>query len=50
MTTNGILLYDMLDDLYDAGIDAINISLDTLKEDNFKQITRRDGLEKYSWL
>ena len=46
MTTNGILLYDMLDDLYDAGIDAINISLDTLKEDNFKQITRRDGLEK----
>ena len=46
LTTNGILLYDMLDDLYDAGIDAINISLDTLKEDNFKQITRRDGLEK----
>ena len=41
LTTNGILLYDMLDDLYDAGIDAINISLDTLKEDNFKQITRR---------
>ena len=46
LTTNGILLYNMLDDLYDAGIDAINISLDTLKEDNFKQITRRDGLEK----
>ena len=46
LTTNGILLYDMLDDLYDAGIDAINISLDTLKEDKFKQITRRDGLEK----
>lgn len=46
LTTNGILLYDMLDDLYDAGIDAINISLDTLKKDNFKQITRRDGLEK----
>lgn len=46
LTTNGILLYDMLDDLYDAGIDAINISLDTLKEDTFKKITRRDGLEK----
>ena len=46
LTTNGILLYDMLDDLYDAGIDAINISLDTLKSDNFKKITRRDGLEK----
>lgn len=46
LTTNGILLYDMLDDLYDAGIDAINISLDTLERDNFKKITRRDGLEK----
>ena len=46
LTTNGILLYDMLDDLYDAGIDAINISLDTLESDNFKKITRRDGLEK----
>ena len=46
LTTNGILLYDMLDDLYDAGIDVINISLDALKSDNFKRITRRDGLEK----
>ena len=46
LTTNGILLYEMLDDLYDAGIDAINISLDTLNKDNFKKITRRDGLEK----
>lgn len=46
LTTNGILLYDMLDDLYDAGIDAINISLDTLERNNFKKITRRDGLEK----
>lgn len=46
LTTNGILLHGMLDDLYDAGIDAINISLDTLNKDNFKKITRRDGLEK----
>ena len=46
LTTNGILLHEMLDDLYDAGIDAINISLDTLNTDNFKKITRRDGLEK----
>ena len=46
LTTNGILLNEMLDDLYDAGIDAINISLDTLNKDNFKKITRRDGLEK----
>ena len=46
LTTNGILLHEMLDDLYDAGIDAITISLDTLNKDNFKKITRRDGLEK----
>ena len=46
LTTNGILIHEMLDDLYDAGIDAINISLDTLNKDNFKKITRRDGLEK----
>ena len=46
LTTNGILLHEMLDDLYDAGIDAINISLVTLNKDNFKKITRRDGLEK----
>ena len=46
LTTNGILLHEMLDDLYDAGIDAINISLDTLNKDNIKKITRRDGLEK----
>ena len=46
LTTNGILLHEMLDDLYDAGIDAINISLDTLNRENFKKITRRDGLEK----
>ena len=46
LTTNGILLHEMLDDLYDAGIDSINISLDTLNKDNFKKITRRDGLEK----
>lgn len=45
LTTNGVLLYDMLDDLYEAGIDAINISLDTLDREKFKMITRRDKYE-----
>lgn len=45
MTTNGVLLYDMLDDLCSAGIDAINISLDTLDKSKFKMITRRDKYE-----
>ncbi|MBP3895653.1 MAG: GTP 3',8-cyclase MoaA [Mogibacterium sp.] len=40
MTTNGQLLAENLDELADAGIDGINISLDTLKEDRYRQITR----------
>ncbi len=44
LTTNGVLLYDMLDELADAGLDAVNISLDTLNPEQFKKITRRDGL------
>ena len=46
LTTNGILLADQLDALLDAGIDAINISLDTLDPELFKKVTRRDELEK----
>lgn len=46
LTTNGILLEDMADDLVNAGINQINISLDTLREDVFEFITRRKGLEK----
>jgi cyclic pyranopterin phosphate synthase len=41
MTTNGFLLADKLDALIEAGLDRVNISLDTLREDRFKQITRR---------
>lgn len=46
LTTNGILLGEQLDELMDAGIDAINISLDTLDQELFKKVTRRDGLDK----
>ncbi len=42
LTTNGILLKEQLPKLVEAGIDAINISLDTTDSDIFKQITRRD--------
>jgi len=41
-----ILLAEQLDALLDAGIDAINISLDTLDPELFKKVARRDGLEK----
>jgi cyclic pyranopterin phosphate synthase len=46
LTTNGILLADQAQVLYDAGLRRINISLDTLDPTRFRQLTRRDGLEK----
>ena len=46
LTTNGILLGDQAQSLYDAGLDRLNISLDTLNEALFERITRRKGLEK----
>ncbi len=46
LTTNGILLAEQLAALLDAGIDAVNISLDTTEPELFKKITRCDGLEK----
>ncbi len=46
ITTNGILLADKAEELYAAGIRKVNISLDTLKAERFKEITGVDGLEK----
>lgn len=46
LTTNGILLADQAQALYDAGLRRINVSLDTLDPDRFRQLTRRDGLER----
>lgn len=43
MTTNGLLLPEMLDDLKDAGLTSVNISIDTLKEERFDEITRTQG-------
>ena len=44
MTTNGVLLKQYLPGLLEAGIDGINISLDTLSKEKFQQITGRDEL------
>ena len=46
MTTNGYLLEDEIDNLVNTGIKGINISLDTLDKNLFKEITRVDALEK----
>ncbi|WP_020570745.1 GTP 3',8-cyclase MoaA [Neolewinella persica] len=42
MTTNGILLPPVLDELVGYGLNHYNLSLDTLREDRFFEITRRD--------
>lgn len=46
LTTNGLLLTRYLPALMEAGLKQVNISLDTLREDRFREITRRPGLEK----
>ena len=46
MTTNGFLLRKMSRDLREAGLPRINVSLDTLDEEKFRQMTRRDVLHK----
>lgn len=46
MTTNGILLEEYLDELKEAGLDSINISLDTLNKDKFHELTRLGDLDK----
>lgn len=45
LTTNGVLLADLMEELSTAGIDGINISLDTLDRELYHQIARRDMLE-----
>ncbi len=46
MTSNALLLRDHLDALVAAGLDAVNLSLDTLRADRFRAITLRDGCEE----
>ena len=46
MTTNGILLSKYAADLKKAGLNRINISLDTVNPDNYCQITRNGDLAK----
>lgn len=46
MTTNGSLLDDMAADLKAAGVDRLNVSLDTLRPERFRAITRRGELRE----
>ena len=44
MTTNGVLLAKQAESLRSAGLDRVTVSLDTLRRERFKQLTRRDRL------
>lgn len=46
LTTNGILLARQLPELTVAGVDAVNISLDTLDADKFRFVTRGGDLKQ----
>ncbi len=46
MTTNGVLLGKLAAPLKDAGLQRVNISLDTLDPDRFKKLTRWGSLDQ----
>jgi cyclic pyranopterin phosphate synthase len=46
LTTNGVLLPDQAQPLYDAGLRRLNVHIDTLDRARFQHITRRDDLAK----
>jgi cyclic pyranopterin phosphate synthase len=46
LTTNAVLLAHQARDLHDAGLRRLNIHLDTLDRERFRQITRRDDLPR----
>lgn len=46
LTTNGVLLAEQLPALRAAGLDEVNISLDTLDRAQYAEITRRDDLPR----
>lgn len=46
MTTNGVLLSEQAQALFDAGLHRVTVSLDTLKPERFKALTRRDTLDR----
>lgn len=45
VTTNGIGLEKKIDELIDAGLTRLNVSMDTICKETFAQLTRRDRLD-----
>ncbi|CAN5669794.1 GTP 3',8-cyclase MoaA [soil metagenome] len=46
LTTNGSMLSTFAHDLHAAGLDRVNVSLDSLRPERFAALTRRDELPK----
>ena len=46
LSTNALLLEEMLEPLVAAGLRRVNVSLDTLREDRFFLLARRPGLDR----
>jgi len=46
LTTNAVLLADKIDELKEAGLKRVNISLDTLRKDRFAWITCIDAFDR----
>jgi cyclic pyranopterin phosphate synthase len=46
MTTNGVLMADAIDGLVAAGLDRVNVSLDSLDPERFATLTRRRDLDR----
>jgi cyclic pyranopterin phosphate synthase len=46
LTTNGVLLAEQAAELKNAGLQRLNISLDTLDDDVFFQLSRRRGIDR----
>src|SRR5690606_30797485 len=44
ITTNGVLTAPLVPELKELGISSVNLSLDTLDRERFKEMTRRDEL------
>ena len=46
LTTNGVRLQELAPQLHDAGVQRLNVSLDTLRPERFKEITGRNLLSR----
>ena len=46
MTTNGLLLSNIAKQVKEAGLEGVNISLDTFKADRFKSMCGIDGIDR----